>query len=516
MTQKEDIQKLIVRYNRRLQKLKEQQAITGFNVSPQTLMEIEDIELEIEKLQSELVTLEKDDFTKPYSKNQSTEIVTGFSWSEVRQVVRLAFEYVVSRQKPEGVWLRSDLFPTSRTLFGLLISGIYLPNSTVERSASWISEHLTDSNEQPDATAMGILVLSEASRFGIQVNIEKAVEIILDMQNPDGSWSGRFELDRYSATATAYSLQALRVYNAKHNQDDLCLKACYRGAQYLQRYFRSLDISKCQYSDFVNPIEALILPHYEAWGVIDTGPVARAVEYFANQRDRFKKFGNTKAVAGILTLMLTQWRDFNEDILGELLSWLVDVRNPDNGWSEHAGEPSEPHQTVMITLPVRQSERLGDHYIPIDLSDNWSLPIEPHILKEHSIGAVIFRRLIDEPEIILLRRANGTWVLPKGHIEPNEEIEAALRREITEETGITNVKIHQKLGDFRYLFRPNGDVVDKVVTYHLVECQDFNIQLTTDVDHLAARWVPIDDVQLMPVYYDDARQAIERARQLLK
>lgn len=49
-----DIEKLIQLSLRRLQKLKEQQALKGFNTPPEVLIEIEDIEAQIEQLQDRL------------------------------------------------------------------------------------------------------------------------------------------------------------------------------------------------------------------------------------------------------------------------------------------------------------------------------------------------------------------------------------------------------------------------------------------------------------------------------
>ncbi len=54
MSRKEDIKKLIVNHRRRLQKLKEQQALQGLAIDPKILLEIEDIETKIEELQTEL------------------------------------------------------------------------------------------------------------------------------------------------------------------------------------------------------------------------------------------------------------------------------------------------------------------------------------------------------------------------------------------------------------------------------------------------------------------------------
>ena len=58
MSRKDDIQKLIVNYERRLQKRKEQKALFGLDAPPHILTEIEDIEAEIKKLHTELEALE--------------------------------------------------------------------------------------------------------------------------------------------------------------------------------------------------------------------------------------------------------------------------------------------------------------------------------------------------------------------------------------------------------------------------------------------------------------------------
>jgi hypothetical protein len=51
MSHQDDIKKLISHHSRRLQKLKEQQALEGISVDPKILIEIEDIEAQIDKLQ---------------------------------------------------------------------------------------------------------------------------------------------------------------------------------------------------------------------------------------------------------------------------------------------------------------------------------------------------------------------------------------------------------------------------------------------------------------------------------
>ncbi|KAA3655950.1 MAG: hypothetical protein DWQ04_32510 [Chloroflexi bacterium] len=57
MSRQDDIKQLVTQYQRRLQKLREQRASFGLTTPPHILMEIEDIEAEIAKLQAELALL---------------------------------------------------------------------------------------------------------------------------------------------------------------------------------------------------------------------------------------------------------------------------------------------------------------------------------------------------------------------------------------------------------------------------------------------------------------------------
>lgn len=57
MSREEHIKRLIVNHKRRLQTLEEKQALYGLDAPPHILTEIEDIEANIEKLQTELKAL---------------------------------------------------------------------------------------------------------------------------------------------------------------------------------------------------------------------------------------------------------------------------------------------------------------------------------------------------------------------------------------------------------------------------------------------------------------------------
>ena len=54
------------------------------------------------------------------------------------------------------------------------------------------------------------------------------------------------------------------------------------------------------------------------------------------------------------------------------------------------------------------------------------------MLQEVSAGGVV----VFGNTILLLKKFNGDWVLPKGRVKQNENIEATALREVYEESGI--------------------------------------------------------------------------------
>ena len=472
--------------------------------------------------------LESQDFLHSSSDQQKLELISCFTWSDVRAIVESAMKYIVGQQKPNGTWRRGGLYRTARTLFGLLISGTDIPTEIIQNSTSWLQENLLITNEAPGSIALAILALKEAEKFGIKSEYNNGIEFILKNQNRDGSWNGRDDYSRHFASSTAHCVQALRSQMIDIPSNIEYEEACDKGVQFLKRYFRNLATklkqanyisSSVDYSDIVNPIEALMLPHYEAWGIIDAiSDIADAIKYFKDKRNKFIESKTNKAIAGIISLLTTEWKNFDSLMMSELLSALIKFRNVDCGWHEQFGESSQAHHTAMIAIPIRQLERLRSGYIPVDINDKWSLPrITKNMRTEHSVGAVILRFWLDEAELLLLKRENGTWVLPKGHPQKNETEIEALKREVKEETGIKELEIIKELGNFRYLFRPADTWIDKTVTYYLAKpVDDIPPLLETDSAHIDIEWISITEINRLPLYYDDARRVIDLALLELK
>ena len=67
-------------------------------------------------------------------------------------------------------------------------------------------------------------------------------------------------------------------------------------------------------------------------------------------------------------------------------------------------------------------------------------------------GGLVFNK---KGEVLFIFR-NGKWDLPKGGTEKGEVIEETAIREVEEETGVTGLKITQKLQKTYHIFKRNG------------------------------------------------------------
>lgn len=77
----------------------------------------------------------------------------------------------------------------------------------------------------------------------------------------------------------------------------------------------------------------------------------------------------------------------------------------------------------------------------------------------------------DSGTVAMVRRGpeNGAWLFPKGCIDGDESDEAAARREIKEETGLTDLELIDDLGTYeRYAMTVDGsDDLDRTKEIHM-------------------------------------------------
>ncbi|MCZ6613989.1 MAG: NUDIX domain-containing protein, partial [Thaumarchaeota archaeon] len=79
------------------------------------------------------------------------------------------------------------------------------------------------------------------------------------------------------------------------------------------------------------------------------------------------------------------------------------------------------------------------------------------MIRETSAGAVVYLRNGNEVKYLLLNYAHGHWDFPKGHIDPGEQEIDTVKREVREETGITDLELDEKrIGKTKYSFLRRG------------------------------------------------------------
>ena len=141
------------------------------------------------------------------------------------------------------------------------------------------------------------------------------------------------------------------------------------------------------------------------------------------------------------------------------------------------------------------------------------------VKREFSAGGVVVRTVDGRPHVAAVRpqgKKPGTWVLPKGNIDPGESPAETAVREVREETGLQG-RIVEKLGDVKYVYTWNGERIFKVVSFFLVRAgrgRIGEIEEAMRVEVAEARWLPLDEAPEV-LAYGGERQMAAKARDRL-
>lgn len=116
----------------------------------------------------------------------------------------------------------------------------------------------------------------------------------------------------------------------------------------------------------------------------------------------------------------------------------------------------------------------------------------PTRVTRHSAGVVVLRPFDGTPSCLLLR-CFGYWDFPKGEIQPGEEPLQAARREVAEETSLTDLDF--RWGEVFIETPPYGG--GKVARYYLAESPSGRVTLPVNPElgrpeHHEYRWVELE------------------------
>lgn len=118
-----------------------------------------------------------------------------------------------------------------------------------------------------------------------------------------------------------------------------------------------------------------------------------------------------------------------------------------------------------------------------------------------TVDCIVFGLDNDELKVMLIQRDlepfEGCWALPGGFVHVDETLEDAAYRELSEETGITNVFLEQ-LYTYGAVDRDPRERIVSVAYYALVNLEGHEIKASTDARNAA--WFSISDIP--PLAFD--------------
>lgn len=136
------------------------------------------------------------------------------------------------------------------------------------------------------------------------------------------------------------------------------------------------------------------------------------------------------------------------------------------------------------------------------------------IVRYEAAGGIVF----DGDRLLLLRKTTmGEMVLPKGHVEDGESVEATAVRETIEETGFANLDVLADLGELQAQFPFKGDWYVRRERYYVMKLRDHatsDIGEYDDAEYDKAAyekvWVKPEEAEAL-MSFEPARSFVRRA-----
>ena len=135
---------------------------------------------------------------------------------------------------------------------------------------------------------------------------------------------------------------------------------------------------------------------------------------------------------------------------------------------------------------------------------------------DRSYGVVpVFKDETGEYRYLIVKQSQTHWSFPKGHAERGEEPMDAARRELAEETGITDVQLKKRPRfTISYFFRKRGRTVKKTVD-HFLGFVDETVAITPQEEEiLDYLWASRDEARKY-LYRNTAKQILDKAHRYL-
>jgi len=130
-----------------------------------------------------------------------------------------------------------------------------------------------------------------------------------------------------------------------------------------------------------------------------------------------------------------------------------------------------------------------------------------------SAGGVIVKNKNGLYLILLLRDVRfPEWYFAKGHVEPGETLEQAALREVAEEAGLHNLKIHFLLGSYDRFVKKTDEM--KTIHYFLMSPVQDEIPSEPENKNVELKWFPLEELPIM--YLPEQKDVVEKNLERIK
>src|SRR5437870_5945193 len=138
--------------------------------------------------------------------------------------------------------------------------------------------------------------------------------------------------------------------------------------------------------------------------------------------------------------------------------------------------------------------------------------------RETSAGGVVFRRASPpdgRPLFLLIRDSYQNWGFPKGHLEVGEPPAEAARREVAEETGLSDLVLHGPIRVIDWCFRFRGKTIHKYCHFFLFESKQGDCVPQREEGITDCAWFTPEEAR-RTISYDNAREVLAQATAMVR